>query len=412
MGPFGKLTSKLKGQQKDSSKNVKEAIDLSPPSPTESAHVPGNASQQADGKAVAEGRNKAYVEGLLHDKGKLHSGAIVGSSQASHRRPDSSLPAKVTRRAHADSMARKNESASVKYEQSGLGDVEGKGSSRESRWMPNPEQREGEAMDSFNEGNRCNPRAKEVCSSQEGEEVKGKGSATGDNGKGAGGSPFPPQGVKSEAMADLDSSSLSLSLGLNRIKTRSGPLHSEAEHKAIEKPERKAAKSDKSIPIPERSSREKVSQLENLGHTQQSDDSGRVKPGAMPSDREGEEYHRDFVDISSQYSHTKMRRKVKSESHRLQRLHSGRNSSDQVPIAATNEILTSTTFSASEMHEKPATTSQTLSAQLVQKAHPKSGDFFFIIFLFMNRSLPVCLKSSVLPLKVPTTPILELTGLN
>jgi hypothetical protein len=100
-----------------------------------------------------------------------------------------------------------------------------------------------------------------------------------------------------------------------------------------------------------------------------------AKPGAMPSDREGEEYHRDFMDISSQYSHAKMRRKVKAESHRLQRLQSGRNPSDQVPNSATNEILTSTTFSASEMHEKAATTSQALSAQPAQKAHPKSGDF-------------------------------------
>lgn len=335
MGPFGKLTSKLKGQQKEALKNGKHGGDFK-------VEVQEQYPVLSTLGSTAEGDSSRPVHlGQFSKPRGLHDKAVDKTSFEC---------AQSTNQAESE-LCQAVHSRCAISEQEGAGDTKMKGSWRDGMYNLNT-QKSLEAS-----GYISSPKPRSQGRLEHGSENNPK---------------VPAVTQKSEAIhdsADLDSSSLSLSLGLNRIKTRSGPLYNdgtEAEFEAV-------VSGNKSV----KGARATTKTTGERSQRSQTEccDMDTNKLAMFPSNWEGElgktSKGATHCDVSKG-SQGKVRRKAKAESQRLQSGYSGRRSSGQSVIPTIGRVFTTRNFGASSANDKVA--AGPMSAHVSPKVIIKSDD--------------------------------------
>lgn len=346
MGPFGKFTSKLKGQQKESLKNGKHGSDLEV-DVQEQYPILSNCGSTPDGNS-----------GRL-----VHAGHCLSTKGLHDEAAEKTNFEKMQSTYQKDSELHPNQlfSTFAIPDQRGAEVAKSKGSWRDGTYNLNV-QKPSEAL-----GCISSPKAQNAGRLEHRVENNFNVSAEIQN----------PEAMHDSA--DLDSSSLSLSLGLNRIKTRSGPLYNDgtdAECEAFISGSKslrgtrviaKTTKERSEEPFYHRSQPEGMvpgvidkNKLESFAGNWESD-AGRISKGVA---------HCDVPKISQ----GKSRRKAKADSQRAQSSYSGQTPSGQSIIPTFGKAFTAGNFGAPIASEKGILSAGSLFAHASPKVNLKSDD--------------------------------------
>eukprot|EP00250_Pteridium_aquilinum_P016985 c23395_g4_i1 orf=316-4593(-) len=338
MGPFGKLTSKLKGQQKEALKNGKHGYDLKAEVQEQYqalSNLRGKTEEDAHGP-VHHGQfsNTRGVHDKAEEKTGFEGAQPINQADGEHCQTLEKDMSKL----QADRRASKSENTFAVAEQGGAGDAKIKRSWKDGMYHLSTQK----SLEAF----ACIPSPKATSEGRLGEGSENKPKA-----------PAVPQ-KKSEVVhesADLDSSSLSLSLGLNRIKTRSGPLYNDGTDAEFEA----AVSGNKSLRgARATTSGERIEEVIYRRSQSKSPGPGDVnssKGDTLAANWEGE-LGENSTDTTlcgvSKVSQGKMRRKGKAESQKLQRGYTGRRPSNQSVIPTIGKAFASSNFGTSSANEK------------------------------------------------------------
>lgn len=327
MGPFGKLTSKLKGQQKEVLKNDKHGTELKVEAHEQHQALGGVGTRiMGDGNPIVHAEYD--VRGIYAKAEDKTAPPVLQTKQEVYQFVENN-----SSKLQPVSPAARTESVCLSSDHGGSGDAKTRKSWKDGIHNLNV-QKSLEALACI-----VSPKAKSEGRLEEGCENRVA---------------VPAVLQKAEAIhesADLDSSSLSLSLGLNRIKTRSGPLYSDGKDVEVEtfvsgssslRGSRAGTTSERCEEViwqrpPSGNLVEgdlERSNFESLSGNWEEEYGGKTSMGVTYSE--------------SVKSQLKTRRKAKAEAQRLQRGYSGRKPSIQSVIPTIGRAFNSNNLSAIE----------------------------------------------------------------
>ncbi|KAI5077917.1 hypothetical protein GOP47_0007741 [Adiantum capillus-veneris] len=332
MGPFGKLTSKLKGQQKEVLKNGKHG-----------SEIKGESQEQHQNQTLHSLGSKGEDDGnpLVHLENIADIRSVCAKNEEKGVQPVSQTKQEFFQFEEKDRSKRQPDSGGSvsgsvcgSSEQAGSGDAKMEKSWRDGMHKLNVQKSLEVLACIVSPKSRIESRLEEGCESSHVD---------------------PAVLPKAEAVhesADLDSSSLSLSLGLNRIKTRSGPLYSDGKDTELESfvSGSNSLRSSRGVTACERN--EEVAcerpppanlafadtERSNFETGDWEDDFGKTRVGVTRGD--------------SLKSQGKSRRKAKAELQRFQKGYTGRKPSTQSVIPTFGRVFDSNNYSAVSANER------------------------------------------------------------